>query len=175
MGVLDWVSIFIAVMTAIALIITVRESQKQSLVQLFAHYNKEYTEIMRSIDPEVFNQEKRLEDFGEEKDKIINQLIHYFDLSLEEFRIMLVGQGIFVRNLWKSSAMLWLEGVKSEITTFPVFRDVYGELKRRRRYSANFFEYVDKITNPEKPLSGVEISNLFLKMRRKLRKQDRKI
>jgi hypothetical protein len=101
-------SIITTLITAIALIITIRNNNKQLRLNFFAEYTKRYQEIFLNFPGNINEENFRFEDLGtKEKDTTLRYLRAYFDLCSEEY--FLWKNKNIEDKTWKE----WESGIKN--------------------------------------------------------------
>ena len=172
MDVAGWVSMGIAVMTAFALILTVREYQQQVTLQVFTEYEKRFSAFASSLPEGLLSETRHLDEFGKEKEEVIKLLTAYFDLTDEEFRIMIIGGGIFAPRARRLLMMTWLLGFRDQVK-LPVFRDVLEIIKEQEMFNETFRDFITELSDPNNLPDGKQSLKIFKKAKRRIMKHNK--
>jgi hypothetical protein len=138
MDVTDFIQIGGFVITAGALIFTVRSFHKQLQMTFFADYTKRYQEILLNF-PESINEENF--DFNNLSDEVKSNTLRYmrayFDLCSEEY--YLSKSGDIDKRTWAE----WEEGIRYAFSK-KAFRDGWLKIKLDTIYYEDFSKFANK-------------------------------
>lgn len=137
------VSIAVLVITAIALIVTIRQFKRQLQLGFFADYTKRYQEIVLNF-PEQINEN----DFvisqlpPDVREKTMRYMRAYFDLCSEEYFLWRC------KHLDDATWAEWEKGISFAFTK-SAFREAWATLRKDTIYSGDFSNFVETYISPK--------------------------
>lgn len=141
-----WILIITAIgvlITAIALIITLRNFKRQLQLSFFADYTKRYQEIILNLPLNIYSNDFDYDQLDKEtKKKTLKYMRVYFDLCSEEYDLFLYGN--LEKRIWKE----WKEGMRAAFSK-PAFLKAWKKLNLGSIYYKNFNELVEELTDPK--------------------------
>ena len=157
--------------TFLGLVFTIREYERQTVLNIYVMYNNKYQHVVEKLPAEVF-----IDDFTTDKYRELLQnsrdpssattkatlpnleeldqvMIDYFDLCNEQFSIMNIGGGYMVRKQWLKMVYTWIRGTW-ETMNHDMFTDAFkrtcekdtseveAEGTLESRYPPEFIDYM---------------------------------